>query len=83
MTASIKIPTSKEVIQKWQFCCMILLIRYIIPSDNIRKDIELSEPIFSEEMIEEMGQIADGMYYLKLGLDDEYDNGYGITANGL
>ncbi|MGN6346765.1 MAG: hypothetical protein ACTHME_03590 [Candidatus Nitrosocosmicus sp.] len=56
---------------------------YIITRDEVRKATELVNSEFSEEMIEEIGHIAEGMYYLKLGLDDEFRNYYGITIKEL
>lgn len=56
---------------------------YIITKEEVRKATELVNSEFSEEMINEMGHIAEGMYYLKLGLDDELRNDYGITIKDL
>lgn len=56
---------------------------FLITTDNVRKATELANTDFSKDMINEMGHIADAMYYLKLGLDDEFRNGYGITIKEL
>ena len=56
---------------------------YLITTDHVRKAIELVNSGFSKDMINEMGHIADAMYYLKLGLDDDFRNEYGISMKEL
>jgi len=61
----------------------IVNLGYQITMDDVRKAIKLANSHFSEEMIDEMGYFAEAMNFLKLGLDDDYRNDYGITKNEL
>lgn len=56
---------------------------YQITRDDVRKAIKLANSKFSEEMINEMGNFAEAIYLLKLGLDDVYRNEHGITIKEL
>lgn len=56
---------------------------YVMTTDDVRRALKLAKAHFSDEMVEEMGYLADTFYFLKEGLESPSRNGYGITKEEL